>query len=228
MATTTSANDSQGKLVGNAEQDCPNATELRVRKVEIKKNMLVLRGPRVVKDYNHIGGPLPGFQEQSVEVQIDIELDPAQINEESVIGILKKVFLTTEDMPQNKSENKEDKREPILKVRPAPNHTAEADKSQSLEDIGRSEKHVTPPEAVYSPDPEYTSEAKKKKREGTVILWVVIDEDGHPSQTKVASCLGAGLDEAAMETVSHWRFRPAKRDGQPVAVQLNIAVTFHL
>src|SRR5215471_19219788 len=104
--------DSQGKLIGNAEQDCPNATELRVRKVEIKKNMLVLRGPRVVKAYSLIGGPLTGFQEQGAEVQIDIELDPAQIHEESVNDILKKVFLTTEDMPKNKPENKEDIRDP--------------------------------------------------------------------------------------------------------------------
>jgi TonB family protein len=203
--------DSQGNLLGSAEQDCPNATQLKVSKVEIKKNTLVLRGPRVV-----------GSQEPGDEIQIDIELDPAQINEPAVMGILEKVFLTTKDIPK-----KEDIPGPVLKVRPAPGNTPGT--SQSTEKIEKVEEGVTPPVAIYSPDPLYPDQAqKKKKREGDVILWVVIDEQGHPSQIKVARCIGAGLDEAAVQAVSQWKFKPARRNGQPVSVSINIDITFHL
>jgi TonB family protein len=226
--------DSQGNLLGSAQQDCPNATQLKVGKVEIKKNVLVLRGPRVVEGYDLMRGTHTQFQEQSVEVQIDIELGPAQINEQSVADVLKKVFLTTADIPKDNNDYSKALRVPVLKVRAVPSNTAakdqaqsgEASQSQSAEDIGR--RDVTPPVAVYSPDPEYPAEGQKKKRQGDVILWAVIDEQGKVAQVKVSRCIGAGLDEAAVQAVSQWRFKPARRNGQPVSVQINIDVNFHL
>ena len=87
---------------------------------------------------------------------------------------------------------------------------------------------VSAPRAIYSPDPEYSEEARKAKYQGDVILWVVIGPDGRVHDVKVARTLGLGLDEKAVEAVKTWRFEPARKDGQPVAVQLNIDVTFHL
>jgi protein TonB len=37
-----------------------------------------------------------------------------------------------------------------------------------------------------------------------------------------------GLDENAMEALKNWRFEPATRNGQPVAVEMNIEVSFNL
>jgi periplasmic protein TonB len=37
-----------------------------------------------------------------------------------------------------------------------------------------------------------------------------------------------GLDENAMETVKQWRFSPAMRNGEPVAVAMSIEVSFNL
>jgi protein TonB len=37
-----------------------------------------------------------------------------------------------------------------------------------------------------------------------------------------------GLDEKAIEAVKNWRFRPALRNGQPVAAQIGVQVDFHL
>jgi len=44
----------------------------------------------------------------------------------------------------------------------------------------------------------------------------------------VARPLGMGLDEKAIEAVRTWRFEPAKKDGQPVPVQMNVEVSFRL
>jgi TonB family protein len=36
------------------------------------------------------------------------------------------------------------------------------------------------------------------------------------------------LDEKAIEAVQKWRFQPATKDGEPVAVLINVETTFHL
>ena len=44
----------------------------------------------------------------------------------------------------------------------------------------------------------------------------------------VLSGLVEGLDEKALEAVKTWRFKPATKDGKPVATQLVVGVDFHL
>jgi protein TonB len=87
---------------------------------------------------------------------------------------------------------------------------------------------VSAPRAIYAPDPEYSEEARQAKYQGTVVLWVVIDAEGHPRELRVVRSLGLGLDEKAIAAVRNWRFDPALKDGSPVAVQVNIEVSFRL
>jgi TonB family protein len=87
---------------------------------------------------------------------------------------------------------------------------------------------VSVPRATYNPDPEYSEQARKAKYQGTVVLWAIIGSDGRPRELRVQRSLGMGLDEKAIEAVRRWRFEPAMKDGQPVAVQINIEVDFHL
>jgi protein TonB len=87
---------------------------------------------------------------------------------------------------------------------------------------------VSAPRAIYDPDPEYSEEARRTKLQGTVILWVVVGADGRPRDIRVQRSLGMGLDEKAIEAVRQWKFEPSVMDGQPVAVQINIEVNFHL
>ena len=87
---------------------------------------------------------------------------------------------------------------------------------------------VSAPRALDTPDPEYSEEARKAKYQGTVVLWLIVDAGGHPQQIKVARSLGMGLDQKAIEAVRKWKFEPAKKDGNPVAVQINVEVNFRL
>jgi protein TonB len=87
---------------------------------------------------------------------------------------------------------------------------------------------VSAPRAIFSPDPQYSDEARKAKHQGIVVLWCVIGPDGRPHEMRVARSLGMGLDDKALEAVRTWRFEPALKDGRPVAVQVNIEVNFRL
>jgi len=87
---------------------------------------------------------------------------------------------------------------------------------------------VSAPRVIYQPDPEYSEEARKAKFQGTCVLWLVVGPDGKPRDIRVARTLGLGLDEKALEAVKNWRFEPALKDNKPVAVQINVEVTFRL
>jgi periplasmic protein TonB len=87
---------------------------------------------------------------------------------------------------------------------------------------------VSAPRPIYDPDPEYSEEARRAKYQGTVLLGVVVGSDGRPRDIRVQRTLGLGLDEKAIAAVQRWRFEPSMKDGHPVAVQVNIEVTFRL
>ena len=87
---------------------------------------------------------------------------------------------------------------------------------------------ITAPKPVDTPDPEYTEEARRAKIQGTCILWLIVDAEGHPRDIRVVRGLGYGLDAKALETVKQWRFEPARKDGQPVNVQVSVEVGFRL
>src|SRR5579863_3288121 len=87
---------------------------------------------------------------------------------------------------------------------------------------------VSAPKAIYAPDPEYSEEARKAKFMGVCALSLIVGADGRPRDIEVARSVGLGLDEKAIEAVKMWKFEPATKDGKPVAVKINVEVTFHL
>ena len=87
---------------------------------------------------------------------------------------------------------------------------------------------VSAPKVTYQPDPEYSEEARKAKYQGVCVLSLIVGPDGKPRDVKVARSLGLGLDEKAIEAVNQWKFEPAQKDGKPVAVAINVEVTFRL
>jgi len=87
---------------------------------------------------------------------------------------------------------------------------------------------ISAPTAVSSPDPDYTEEARRAKKQGTCVLWLIVDSTGHPRDVRVIRGLGFGLDAKALEAVKQWKFQPALKDGRPVDVQISVEVEFHL
>ncbi len=87
---------------------------------------------------------------------------------------------------------------------------------------------VSAPSVLYKVEPEYSEEARKAKWQGTVVLSLVVDENGKAQNLKVVRSLGLGLDQKAIEAVEKWRFKPGMKDGKSVPVIATIEVNFRL
>jgi TonB family protein len=87
---------------------------------------------------------------------------------------------------------------------------------------------VSAPRAVHAPDPSYSEPARVSGFQGTLVLWLIVTPEGTTRDVRVVKPLGLGLDENAVEAVNGWKFEPARSDGNPVAVQINVEVTFRL
>lgn len=99
---------------------------------------------------------------------------------------------------------------------------------QTEEPVFRVGGDVTAPRPLNSPDPEYSEEARTAGRQGKCVLSLIVNKEGKPEKVRVSRSLGMGLDEKAVEAIQSWTFEPARKKGDPVAVRINIVVTFRL
>ena len=91
-----------------------------------------------------------------------------------------------------------------------------------------SEGATTPVNILDKPRPEYTAEGRRLKVEGDVVLEMVFLASGSIQVNRVVSGLGHGLDEAATRAAQQIKFKPAKREGQPVDFPARVRIEFRL
>ena len=87
---------------------------------------------------------------------------------------------------------------------------------------------VSQPIAIFTPEAEFSDEARRQKYQGVCLISVIIDAQGNPQNPRVVQRLGMGLDEKALEAVRKYRFKPARKDGKAVAVRISVMVDFRL
>jgi len=80
-----------------------------------------------------------------------------------------------------------------------------------------------------APGPQYPADLVKAGREGDVQLLVYVEADGNVAAIGVTRSSGVPeFDLAAQQAVRQWKFRPATRDGVPVANAVPIRIRFVL
>jgi len=84
---------------------------------------------------------------------------------------------------------------------------------------------VTLPTLIHRVIPVYPAQARTQKVEGSVVLSVVVGEDGMPRDIQVADGPNL-LVQPALEAIRQWRFRPALLDGKVVPMVERITVHF--
>lgn len=87
---------------------------------------------------------------------------------------------------------------------------------------------VTAPVALFTPEAEFSDEARRQRYQGVCVVAVVVDAHGMPQNPRVVQHLGMGLDEKAIDAVQRYKFRPAMKNGKPVPVAITVMVNFRL
>jgi TonB family protein len=88
---------------------------------------------------------------------------------------------------------------------------------------------VESPHCTFCPGPRLTDAAKQAKfKSGTVIVSAVITTNGEVTSVYVVKGLPFGLTERAVKRIEDWKLKPALKDGQAVAVRVDIEFTFRL
>lgn len=97
-----------------------------------------------------------------------------------------------------------------------------------MSDVYEPGNGVTMPSPTERVNPDYTTDARRRKIEGTVLLTCVVRPDFTVSDVAVVRSLDAGLDEEAVKALKQWRFSPGRRNGRFVPVRVNVQMTFTL
>lgn len=231
-----------GSLQGDAEVGPWTVYgQLLVSDVRLRGSTLLIKGRRLYLTYDaksrQFQDRLPAIRDYSgkdweelakflrkQEVEIEIELPPGEPSGDEISSAMKAVFLApgesmvgiAPDPWRNFFERQENK--PLTGTDPG----------EPIYRVASQPGGVSPPRTKFDPEPEYSEEARKLKYQGVLVLNLVVDSAGKPVHIQILNPLGLGLDEKAVAAVSTWKFSPAQKDGEPVAVMVNIEVNFHL
>jgi TonB family protein len=94
--------------------------------------------------------------------------------------------------------------------------------------ISRIIEGVTVPRRIDCPNPVFSELARANKIQGGCLLEVLLSANGEIQQIRPLRLLGYGLDEQAFNAIKNWKFRPATKDGTPLAVIVPVEVTFRV
>ena len=94
------------------------------------------------------------------------------------------------------------------------------------ENGGEKQGELVAPVATRTADPGYPLELMRQNVRGTVILSAVINADGSVGEVRVLNSIDERLDEYASSALSRWRFLPALKNGNPVALQAVVMIPF--
>jgi TonB family protein len=238
--------DATGKLPGTAAPGAWTVDgQLRVRKIFLKEGLVHIQGQRLFlfydsesKQLRDVGTLTKGDkaskyfrkkigdrEAKTGKTEIEVECGEPQPEMADVTKAMNAVFLSPD--------------EPLTDVLPDfwkvwldPKGQRKVEVANAA-DVGEGKIHrvgggISAFRATYAPDPDYSEPARQAGYQATTVLWLVVGPDGLPRNIRIQRPSGMGLDEQAVIAVQRWRFEPAKKDGQPVPVMINVEVNFRL
>ena len=182
-----------------------------VEKLGLSSGILRLEGPRATfSDEKKNGKPIlvPFSKSQQIEIHLDHRVK-SLAEAEAVMG---RVFFLGADAAEHAK----------------PEFRRADDNTPDDQIYNYHQEGIKPPKAIYTPEPDFSEEARKAKFQGEVTLSIVVDKAGNVARIRVDKVLGHGLDEHAMQAIKAWRFIPGTHNGEPVAVREPVSVGFNL
>jgi protein TonB len=88
------------------------------------------------------------------------------------------------------------------------------------------DERTEPPVPVRTVSPDVPSAFTRAGTIGLVTINFLVDDKGNVQEPKILRSSHAELEEPALIAIRKWRFKPAKRDGNAVAVRVTIPIKF--
>jgi TonB family protein len=85
---------------------------------------------------------------------------------------------------------------------------------------------ITPPRVVHQVSPVPDAGSGGFRLSGVVLIGLVVTSQGLPRDVRVVRSLDKDLDRNAVEAVQQWRFEPARKGDQPLAVRVTVEIRF--
>ena len=92
-------------------------------------------------------------------------------------------------------------------------------------------KHITGkvrPKLIKKVDPVYPPEALEKKLGGLVVIEATLNSSGKVVEAKIIEGSQPLLNNAALDAVKQWEYKPYKENGKALSVSFTVTVTFSL
>lgn len=83
-----------------------------------------------------------------------------------------------------------------------------------------------PPVPVRTVAPDYPDELRREGVSGLVMVKCEIDAQGNVTTTEIEKSSNPAFEKPAVAAVKKWKFKPAKQDGNPVAIKVSIPIKF--
>jgi protein TonB len=84
---------------------------------------------------------------------------------------------------------------------------------------------VRPPIRIKDVNPIYPAIAQSARVQGDVVIEATIDEEGKVADARVVKSVPL-LDQAALDAVKQWEYRPSLLNGVPTPVVTTVTVRF--
>lgn len=99
------------------------------------------------------------------------------------------------------------------------------DVKEQIYDVGGD---VEAPKLIHVVEPEFNPKSEEAFVSGTIKMQIVVTKDGSVKDPKILAGPNKRQDEAAIDAVMKWRFKPGLKKGEPVNVRATVEVNFHL
>lgn len=233
---TESQYDTAGKLLSGSQEGAWTLySGIQIRKISLNEDRLRLEGYRTFFSYDARQTAMSYVPDKDSHLKLEVLLEHPCSSLEEATAIIHRIFAITN---QDLLDSVPAFWKPFIAKRAGLNWNGQ---SEPASQTGADQKKpipslnapglapdVSPPRAIYTPEPAYSAQARKHKFQGTVALSVIVDKTGRVQRPQIVRAAGMGLDEQAIEIMKKWKFAPALLNGQPVDVEVTLMVAFNL
>jgi TonB family protein len=193
--------------------------QFQLRRVDLKEDRLVLRGPRIVSHYDSKAMKMVQFR-SNLELEVIIDVNPGATMQD-IVAVTNRVFIRSEELAGRVPTYW---REFLGGKQPDPPPSKDANAQKVL--VQQLAGNVMQAKLVKMVKPKYPEDAKQYSFEGYVVFRAEISERGEVENLMILTPAGAGFDENAAEAVYQWKYTPQTLDGNPVQVITTITVNY--